>query len=88
MKIAAISFFFAFLMSGGVFTSSMYDMSFMNYTICHAENETNEPSKTDKSMEGMDIEMETHEHLEVHVIEIIPHLFHGDRLICLKKHEH
>ncbi len=60
----------------------------MNYTICHIENKIDESKKTDMNMEGRDNEIETHRHLEVHVIEIIPHLFHGDRLICHKKHEH
>ena len=88
MKVAGIFFFFAFVMSGGVLTSSVYDLSFMNYTICHEESKIIDSKKSEIDMEYSDYDFKSHKHLEVHVIEIIPHLFHGDKLVCNKKHKH
>ena len=88
MKITAIFFFLLFFTSGGYLTSSLYDFSFMNYTICHVENNINKPEKSGMDIMEGEINVERHKHLEIHVIKVIPHLLHGDRLICQKNHKH
>ena len=85
MKGATLLFCLLFLSSGGVLTTTFFDVGFMKFTMCHYDSQVNKSESSTHFIER-EVDKLDHEHIEVNIIEVVPRLLHGDRLACNKKH--
>ena len=59
--------------------------------MCHKESrllDSKEPERMQRSEYAFEAKTYDYQHIEVHLIQVVPHLLQGDRLGCNKKHSH